>query len=171
MAHSSTRKRPSKPRKTFPLCPRQRPVGEEVHGKFFYFGPWDDPAAAEARYLREVPFILNGAAPRPAAEGLTVRDLANHFLTAQARRQEIGDIGAGHFRDLKETSQRVVDCFGRTRLVTTLTTAEFSRLREQLFARYSPSRLVSEMARVKSLFNWGLKEGLLDRPVAVGANF
>jgi hypothetical protein len=42
---------PTKPRPEFPLFPhRNGQWAKKVKGKLRYFGPWNDPAAAEARY-------------------------------------------------------------------------------------------------------------------------
>ena len=76
--------KPSKPYPDFPLFPHAtRRWAKKIRGKMIYFGPWDDPDAALAKYQLQRDDLYAGRVPR-ISEGLTVRDLINHFLTRQA---------------------------------------------------------------------------------------
>ena len=83
----------------FPLFAHAAGVwGKKIRGKMHYFGPWDDPDGALKKYLEQKDALHAGRKPRPDTEALTVKDLANAFLNAQAgaagqRRIVAADLG------------------------------------------------------------------------------
>ena len=80
---SRTRK-PRKPYPDFPLFPHAtRRRAKKIRGKLHYFGPWDNPDAALKKYLEQRDDLQAGRKPRNPQGGLTIRDLANQFLTSQ----------------------------------------------------------------------------------------
>jgi hypothetical protein len=79
-AHAANVK-PSKPYPDFPLT--AHPAGswcKKIRAKSHYFGPWDDPDGALAKYNEQKDDLHAGRKPREAAAGTTVKDLANAFL-------------------------------------------------------------------------------------------
>jgi hypothetical protein len=82
----------------------------------------DDPKgdAALNLWLDQKDDLLAGRTPRGTREGLTVRELVNHFLTAKEQSRDAGDIKPITFRDYFAMSKTVVDAFGRDRLVDDL---------------------------------------------------
>src|SRR5258708_14934732 len=79
--------KPAKPNKPYPEFPlTAHPAGywcKKIRGKIHYFGPWDDPDGALAKYLEQKDALHAGRKPREATEGLTVNALANRFLNAK----------------------------------------------------------------------------------------
>jgi hypothetical protein len=45
-----------------------------------YFGPWDDPDGALAKYLAERDALHAGRKPREVSEGVTVKELCDAYL-------------------------------------------------------------------------------------------
>ena len=76
--------KPKKPYPDFPLFAHATGRwAKKIRGKFVYFGKWEDPAAALAKYLDERDDLHAGRTPRVSRDGLTIRDLLNRFLTAK----------------------------------------------------------------------------------------
>jgi integrase len=156
----------------FPLFPHQ--VGQwakKVRGELKYFGPLSDPDAALAKWLEEKDDLLAGRAPRPKAEGIQVRDLVNHFLTAKRQLMESGDLASRTFQDYYDTCLRVADAFGKARPVADLRPEDFDALRAKTAAKLGPVALGNEIQRVRSLFKYGFDVGILETPVRFGPHF
>ena len=75
-------KRPAKPYPDFPLFPHAtRRWAKKIRGKLHYFGPWKDPEAALQLYLAKRDDLYAGRTPVKSSDGLTLRELCNHFLS------------------------------------------------------------------------------------------
>ncbi|HUT13961.1 MAG TPA: hypothetical protein VMY42_25960, partial [Thermoguttaceae bacterium] len=175
MAHSTTggtTAKPAKPRPDFPLFPHAtRRWAKKIRGKLHYFGPWDDPEAALQKYLAEREDLYAGRTPREASGGLTVRDLCNHFLTGKQREARAGEISLRTFRDYYGTCARVVECFGKTRLVIDLTAQDFGQLRDMMAKTLGPASRKTEIQKTKAIFNYACNLDLIDRLVRFGPDF
>ncbi len=99
--------KPAKPYPDFPLFPHAtRRWAKKIRGKFHYFGPWDDPDGALQRYLDQRDDLHAGRTPRISAQGLTVRELVNRFLTAKKDLVDTGEIAVCTFQDYHATCGR-----------------------------------------------------------------
>ena len=109
--HSTTepaRSKPSKPYDDFPLFPHAAGVwAKKIRGKMHYFGPWDDPDAALAKYLEQKDALHAGRKPREVTEGVTVKELANRFLNAKRQFVDGGELSPRTWADYKEASELV----------------------------------------------------------------
>jgi integrase len=172
MAHSTRRRKPAKPYPNFPLFPHAAGYwAKKIRGKLHYFGRWDDPDAALAKYLDQRDDLHAGRTPRITPDGLTVRDLANRFLTMKSQQRDAGDIVARTFEEYYATCEVIVGAFGRDRLVDDLAADDFERLRAALAKRYGVHRLGNVIQRTRTVFKYALDSGLLARPVRIGPAF
>src|SRR3954447_67504 len=113
--------KPSKPYPEFPLFPHAAGVwAKKIRGKMHYFGPWNDPGGALKKYLEQKDALHAGRTPRPDTEGLTVKDLANHFLNAKQALVDTGELSPRSWTDYRTTADVLVKDFGRARLVADL---------------------------------------------------
>src|SRR4051794_29807434 len=97
--------KPSKPHPDFPLTPH--PVGQwckKIRGKIHYFGPWDDPDGALAKYLAQKEDLHAGRTPRPDRMALTVKDVANDFMAAKEALVDAGELSKRTWDEYKAMS-------------------------------------------------------------------
>lgn len=104
-------------------------------------------------------------------EGLTVHDLANRFLAAKKSRVATGELSNRSFLDYHATCARILDCFGKTRLVSDLASDDFEKLRSRLAETRGPVSLGNEITRIRVVFTFAYAERLIDKPVWYGQSF
>ena len=84
---------------------------------------------------------------------------------------DTGEISPKHFAELHASCKRVGESFGLYRLVVNVGPDDFSRLRRAVAKVWGPVRLGNEIQRVRSVFKFGMEEGLIESPVLYGATF
>src|SRR5262245_2687787 len=164
--------RPSKPSPDFPLFAHAAGVwAKKIRGKLVYFGPWDDPDAALAKYNEQKDALHAGRKPREDTEGLTVKELANRFLNAKQALVDAGELTSRSWSEYKEVTDLLVSQLGKTRLVIDLTPDDFAILRNRMAKRWGPVRLGNAIQRIRSVFKFATDTGLTDRVVRFGPGF
>jgi len=172
VTNSSRGPKPLKPYAGFPLFAHASGRWcKKIKQKFHYFGKWDDPEGALQRYLDQRDDLFAGRTPRVQGDGLTVADLCNRFLTSKKHTLDIGEITGRYFRDLHTTCSRLVNVFGKTRLVTDLDTSDFERLRDTMAETMGPVARKTEIQKTRGIFKYGYDAALIDRPVRYGPSF
>lgn len=169
---STVKDKPSKPHKDFPLFPHATGRwAKKIRGKLCYFGPWADANAALQKWLDQKDDLLAGRTPRAGRDGLTIRELVNRFLTSKKHLVDTSELSARMFSSYFATCERLINAFGRTRLVIDLATDDFEKLRASLAKTRGPVALGNEVQKVRILFKYGFDAGLIDRPVRFGPTF
>ena len=112
-----------------------------------------------------------GRTPRVKADGLTVADLCNRFLTAKLRKVEAAELTPRMFGEYKTMTDMCVSAFGKSRLVDDLAADDFAKLRETMVKKWGPLRVVNGVTRVKTIFKFGFESGAMDRPARYGPEF
>jgi integrase len=172
VTNSTSRPKPAKPYPGFPLFPHATGRwAKKIRGKLHYFGPWDDPDAAIAKYLDQRDALHAGRTPHVVGSGPTVRDLCNRFLSAKEAQRDAGDIASTTFGDYFDSCKVIVDAFGRTRLVDDLTAEDFEALRASLAKRLNPNSLGNEVQRIRVAFKYAYDAALVDKPIRFGPTF
>lgn len=171
---NASKRKPGKPYEGFPLF--SHPSGQwakKIRGKLYYFGVWADPEAALERLNREYPYLKEGRTPPPVdvSDGLTLRQLCNTFLSAKEDSLNAGELSPRSFQDYFQVCETILDQFGRDRLVIDLQAADFQKFRSKLAKRYGVVSVRNWVNRVRVVFSFAFKNGLLDKPVAYGAAF
>src|SRR5262245_928665 len=164
--------KPAKPHPDFPLFAHAtRRWAKKIRGKMHYFGPWGDPQGALQRYLDQKDDLLAGRVPRPCKDGVTVRDLLNHFLTSKKRRLDSGEITPYTFSDYYQTCERIKGAFGLARPVSDLAADDFEAFRAALAKTRGVVALGNEIQRVRVVFKFAYDNHLIDAPVRYGQGF
>jgi integrase len=170
--HPTAPAKPSKPYADFPLFPHANGCwAKKIRGQMHYFGPWNDPDAALAKYLNQKDALHAGRKPRSDPEALTVKDLANHFLNAKQALVDAGELSPRTWAEYKATTDLLVQNFGKQRLVSDLDPDDFATLRSRMTRKWGPHRLAKMIQYVRSVFKHGFDAGLIDRPVRFGPGF
>jgi len=166
------RNKPAKPYPEYPLTPH--PAGywcKKIKGKMYYFGPWDDPDGALAKYLEQKDALHAGRKPREDAGGITVKELANQFLNAKAASRDAGELTPRSWQDYKDACDLLVKQFGKGRLLADLGPDDFAELRKKMARGWGPGTLGNVIQRMRVAFKFAFDNGLIDRPVCYGQNF
>ena len=163
--------KPSKPYPDFPLFAHATGRwAKKIRGRLVYFGPWADADAALAKYQLQRDDLYAGRTPRDT-DGLTIRDLVNHFLTAKERQVEAGELKLKSFADYHACCARLVDAFGKSRVVDDIRADDFGRFRAELAKARGPVALGNEIQRTRIVFKFGYDAGLIDKPMRYGPEF
>lgn len=184
-ASSKAPTRPKKPYPGYPLTPHASGAWQKkIRGKTHYFGKWarrvggklervagDGATEAEAAYNAVRDDLHAGRTPRVQADGLTVKELCNRFLTSKLRKVEAGELTSRLFADYKIITDSLVTAFGANRLVPDLAADDFAALRASMAKKWGPVRLGNSITRTKSVFKYGYESGAMDRPVRYGPEF
>src|SRR5262245_58915923 len=164
--------KPAKPYPDFPLFPHATGRwAKKIRGKMHYFGKWDDPDGALAKYLAEKDDLHAGRTPREAPEALTVFTLCGKFLTTKKRMREAGELALRSFDDYVNICQLIIRAFGKGRLVSDLGSYDFEKLRAAMAKKWGPVRLGNEIKRARAVFSYAWKSTLLDKPMVYGEGF
>ena len=161
--------------------PEGFPLSVHTHtGRFYkvvrqrrhYFGKLSDGwQAALNRWLDVRDDLLAGRTPRVTGDGLTVRDLANRFLTAKHHQLDCGELSNRSFLDYKLTTDRLIAVFGRNRLVDDIASDDFEQLRADIAKTRHAVALGNEIGRVKVVFGYAFEASLVEKPIRYGPTF
>ena len=107
-------KPPKKPYPDFPLFPHASGQwAKKICGRMHYFGT--DAGAALKKYTAERDDLHAGRTPRLHPDGLTVRDLANRFLSAKKALVQSGELSPRTWSDYYGSCEYLVKKLGKNR--------------------------------------------------------
>ena len=136
-----------------------------------YFGPWRDADGALKKYLVQKDDLHSGRKPRPEAEAVTVKDVANAFLNAKQALVDAGELSPRTWADYKQVSDLVVGQLGKARLVGDVGPDDFAPLRDRMTKRWGPHRLNKRIQYTHSIFKFAFENGTIPTPVRFGPGF
>jgi integrase len=164
--------KPQKPNPDFPLFPHAtRRWAKKIRGQMHYFGPWEDPDGALARYLEQKDDLHAGRKPRPSTDGVTVKGAVNAFLAHKEDKMHAGELSIRTWAKYKEVTDLLINQFGKSRLVADLRPDDFTSLKKTMTKRWGPLRVADFIQHVRSVFKHALDTELIDRPVRFGPGF
>ncbi len=142
--------KPSKPYPDFPLFPHAAGVwAKKIRGKMHYFGPWDDPDGALAKYNEQRDALHAGKRPRPDPDAVNVKDVCNAFLAAKQELVDVGELAPGPGSTTRARASRWWPRSARRRLVADLGPADFASLRNQVAKKWGLHRLAKTIQCVR----------------------
>ena len=147
---------------------------KKIRGKFHYFGSVkDDPDGQKAlqRWLEVKDYLLAGVEPPSEDAKLPLDKLCNTFLHVKRQAVDSGELSIHTWVDYRNGCQWLLNVFGRAREVSTLTPADFERLRAELASRYSPYRVAKLVQTIRTLFKYAYEAGLIEKPLRLGPTF
>lgn len=167
-----TRQKPAKPRKDYPLFPHGNGQwAKKIRGKQYYFGSWDDPVAAEAKYLADREYLQAGRTPPQVSDGCRVRDLVNRFLTVKESMVHSGELAPRSFRDYHKSCELLIEHFGRERLVEDIRVEDFEAYRLKLGRGRGLHAIGTQVTLCRMVFNFAFDNELIEKPLRFGQNF
>ena len=170
--HPITTARPSKPYADFPLFPHATGRwAKKIRGQTHYFGKWADPDGALAKYLEQKDALHAGRKPRLEAVVLTVKDVANAFLTHKKALLDAGELSPRTWADYKAATDLLISAFGRQRIVADLGPDDFAALKNKMSRNWGPVRVRDFVQRIRSVFKHSFDAELIDRPIRFGPGF
>ena len=163
--------KPPKPHRDYPLYAHASGQwAKRVRNKVHYFGPWADPDAALALWLKQKDDLLAGRKPENG-DGLAIGRLSNLFLSSKQPLVDCGELKPATWHDYHRTCQRVIKCLGAGRLVANLRPADFEKLRADFASTHNAVTLCDDITRARVLFKYAFDADLIDRPVKYGHGF
>ncbi|QJW93089.1 tyrosine-type recombinase/integrase [Frigoriglobus tundricola] len=169
-AHKPTK--PNKPYADFPLYAHAtKRWAKRIRGVIHYFGPWNDPDGALAKYLAEKDALHAGRKPREASTGVTVKALANAFLNHKKALLDAGELSPRTWKTYQDAAAMVVTQFGKSRLAADLGQDDFAELRKFMSKKWGAVRMRNAVQQVRSVFKYGYESELLAVPMRFGPGF
>ena len=168
-AKVSPKKRP-KPSRDWPFFWHASGTwAKKVRGRLIYFGT--DDHAAKQLWETQREDLLNGKKLRRdtissngANDTSTVKGLANAYLGHQNAKVAAGEIGQRHFEDCLKSCERAARVLGRATIVDALTPDDFARLKADITRTHGHTSTVTEISRIRSMFNFGVKKRWIQSP-------
>ena len=125
-----------------------------------------------AKYLDQKDDLYAGRTPRSANQvGLTVRELVNKFLTAKKVRLDQDDLAQRTFLAYWKIGEKILNEFGRNKLVSELRAEDFDQLRLKFAIGVGPVTLSNLIRLTRIVFKYGYDADLIDKPVKTGPGF
>lgn len=112
-----------------------------------------------------------GVAPKDDTLRVSVRDVANRFLTSQKRKLDLGEIGQRQFSDYHKSCDFVIDEFGKHRPAEALGPDDFGRLRARISKGRNPTTITNHLVRIRSMFKWAYRAEIIKSLPRYGDEF
>jgi integrase len=141
----------------------------KIKGRVYYFGA--DKEQARAFWLDQKDDLLAGRTPRVKADGLTVADLCNRFLTSKRLLVQSGELSPRTCQDYHQACARLVGAFGKHRFVVDLAADDFDALRAAFGKTRGLVGIANAIRMTRIICKYAVDAGLIERPVRFGPTF
>lgn len=171
------RKKPDKPSPDFPLFAHDAGQwAKKIKGKTCYFGKWDNPKAALAKYTMDKDFLAAGMNPsvariqadRAPSNNLRLGDACNIYLDRQFKRAATGEIRQRSYLDSKKTLAKLLTILEREMYVESIMPLHWSKVRTAISVGCGPTTISNNITRIKMCFKWLSKNEYIKRQINFG---
>ncbi len=143
---------------------------KKIRGQFVYFGRSShDEALIE--YERQKEDLHAGRVPGAAPEGLTIHLLCAKFLTTKLNLRNAGELSPHTYTDYENVCKMLQKHLGKHRLVDDLRPDDFENVRVKIAKNWGPVRVGNTINKIRIVFNYAYKNGLIPRPMIYGEGF
>ena len=179
--------KPKKPYGEFPLSPHASGAWQKkILGKTHYFGRWgrvrngkmerlpdDGWRDALTLFKAQADDLYAGRTPRDVtdSDSVTMADICNEFLKAKDLRSKAGELARRTFKEYKETTDRLINTFGKNRRIDDLRPRDFTELRAAFAAIWGPVRVGNKIQSVRTVFKFAFDNDLIEKPMRFGSEF
>src|SRR5262249_8881451 len=143
---------------------------KKIRGKFHYFGRGTHDEALELYNTRK-DNLHAGRQPEQEPEGLTLYKRCAKFLTRKMRLRGSGDLSIHTYTDYAAVCKLLLKAFDKNRLVSDLKPGDFEKLRAKMLKKWNLVRVGNTINKVRIVFNYGYKNGLIERQMVYGEGF
>lgn len=146
---------------------------KKYRGKVYFFGPWSEPEAAFEAWQRDWPAVTAGRPREPAAEPgwATVETVTDAFLAEMSAAVGRGERSHRTHRTYREVIGLVLGNLGAQTPVSSLSPADFSRLRTNAANVWGYHRLNNLVNYTRFVFTWAQKNRMLAAVPDFGLGF
>jgi integrase len=167
--YTTERKRTTRSDK-FPLT--LHPTGQyckKIKNKLYYFGT--DKREAHRRYVEQAAALHAGRQPMGISsdEAITIKLLANIYLDHQQGKVEHGEMSAQYYADEIRCLKNLVLFLGQHTLIREISTLDLQNYKRKLSKKYSSSRLNLNIAVMKAMFHWAVKNEVIQKAPNIDA--
>lgn len=105
------------------------------------------------------------------SSGCRLRDLVNRFLTVKESLRDSGELSPRSFQDYFKACERIIEHFGRERLVSDIRVEDFEGYRQEIAKGRGLHAIGTQVTLCRMLFNFAYENELIETPVRFGQNF
>jgi integrase len=163
----------AKPYPDFPLCIRaDGRLCKKIRQRIHYFGHISDWQRALKTYQDQCDDLYAGRVPRSKqTDEPTLKDLCNAFLTSKQDKFTRRRLSPRTYYDLHEACRRLIERFGKDRLAADFEPTDFSEMKRRFPLEWGVHRCAREIQGVRSIFQYGMQQGIIKKVVLFGADF
>lgn len=157
----SQHQKAQKPYPDFPMFAHQGRWSKKVDGRIVSFGNClEDWQEALDEYNLTIEAIRTG---EPIEEYISIDYLVHETLVAKE-----GVVAPRTLKDYREMKDRILEFFGPSQDIESLTPADFKRFRDHLGKGVSGETLDKRLRDARVFFNWAYKGRIVKRPLEIG---
>lgn len=136
---------------------------KKIKGKLYYFGT--DKRVAHERYLEQAAALHAGRRPMGTSSdgAITIKLLGNLYLDHQQGKVEHGELSAQYYADQVRCLKGLVLFFGQHTPVWEIATLDLQNYKRNLSKKYGSSRLNLNIAVMKAMFHWAVKNEVIEK--------